>query len=107
LAEANNRIKGSYNAAELLYLTGIVSMERSETRQAFILSGLCGEINKCLRNVDAHHLNSPSGELEGMTSWPTAHIEYSHSRRKMQFRDDEVDLLTRPFRERVPQVRRP
>ena len=42
-----------------------------------------------------------------MTPWPTAHIEYSHTRRKMQFRDDEVDLLTRPLRERIPQVRRP
>src|SRR5207247_8384817 len=60
-----------------------------------------------VRDVDAHHIDAPSGEGERVTTGTAADVEQSSTRFEVEGIDEEADLLLRASRERVPQVRTP
>ena len=68
---------------------------------------LRGQTDELGAVVDADHLEAPPGQRERVTAGSAPDVEHPHPRLQPERVDEEVDLLLRPLRERVAQVRGP
>src|SRR5687768_2197450 len=101
LAEADHRVVSAVvrQLAHVHYLEARV--------QPLLLGSGASKVDELRRRVDAHDRQPPPGELQRVPPGPASHIEDTLPRGEGERLPEEVDLLDRSLRERIPQVRGP
>ena len=82
--------------------TGVEALERRAVGASWRR-----QVDERAPDVDAVDDDPAAGQLVGVATRPAPHVEHPRPGRSPSARDDVVDLLHRPLRERVPEVRRP
>ena len=90
------------NSASNVQRPGIATLERRQRRSA-----VAGQLDEAVADVDAVHGDAPPGELVRVTPRTAPDVEDAGRGAESERLDEEVDLLDRALRERVPEVRAP